>query len=89
MCVNINSTLKHLDEIEIFLDEKKPHIMDLNINKLDSSIGDDEISIEVYCLVRKDRNTHSGGVVQLYVLNDIPFIKRLDLACELESISID
>ena len=39
-------------------------------------------------LVRKGRNTHSGGVA-LYVRNDIRFIKRLDLACELESISID
>ena len=39
--------VKHLDEIKIFLDEKKkPHIMGLNETKLDSSIGDDEISIE-------------------------------------------
>ena len=45
-CLNINSILKHLDEIKIFLDEKKPHIMDLNETKLDSRIGDDEISIE-------------------------------------------
>ena len=88
MCVNINSILKHLDEIKIFLDEKRPHIMGLNETKLDSSIGDDEISIERDTLVRKDRNTHGGGVV-LYVHNDIPFIKRLDLACELESISIE
>ena len=26
MCLNINSILKRLDEIKIFLDEKKPHI---------------------------------------------------------------
>ena len=87
MCLNINSILKHLDEIKIFLDEKKPHIMGLNETKLDSSIGGDEISIEGYSLVRKDRNTHGGGVA-LYVHNDIPFSKRLDLACELESISV-
>ena len=66
----------------------RTHIMGLNETKLDSSIGDDEISIEGYGLVRKDRNTHGGGVA-LYVHNDIPFIKRLDLACELESISIE
>ena len=88
MCLNINSILKHFDEIKIFLDEKKPHIMGLNETKLDSSIGDDELSIEGYSLVRKDRNTHGGGVA-LYVHNDIPFIKRLDLACELESISVE
>ena len=40
MCLNINSILKHLDEIEIFLDEKKPTIIDLNETELDSSIGD-------------------------------------------------
>ena len=88
MCLNINSILKHFDEIKIFLDEKEPHIMGLNETKLYSSIGDDEISIEGYSLVRKDRNTHGGGVA-LYVHNDIPFIKRLDLACEIESISIE
>ena len=43
MSLNINSILKHLDEIKIFLEEKKPHIMGLNETKLDSSIGDDEI----------------------------------------------
>ena len=48
MCLNINSILQHLDEIKIFLDEKKPRIMGLNETKLDSSIGDDEISIEGY-----------------------------------------
>ena len=33
-------------------------------------------------------NTYGGGVT-LYVHNDIPFIKRFDLACELESISVE
>ena len=65
-----------------------PHITGLNETKLDSSTGDDEISTEGYSLVRKDRNTHGGGGA-LYVHNDIPFIKRLDLARELESISIE
>ena len=88
MCLNINSILKHLDEIKIFLDEKKPHIMGLNETKLDSSIGDDEISVEGYGSVRKDRNIRGGGVA-LYVHNDIPFIKRLDLPCELKSIPIE
>ena len=27
MYLNINAILKHLDEIKILLDEKKPHIM--------------------------------------------------------------
>ena len=62
--------------------------MGLNETKLDSSIGDDEISTEGYSLVRKDRNTYVGGVA-LYVHNDIPFINRLNLAYELESISIE
>ena len=88
MCLNINSVLKHLDEIKILLDEMKPHIMGLNETKLDSSIGDNEISTDGYSLVRKDRNTHDGGVT-LYVHNDTPFVNRLDLACEVESISIE
>ena len=59
-----------------------------NETKLNSNIGDDEISVEGYSLVRKDRNIHGGGVA-LYEHNDILFIKRLDLACELESISVE
>ena len=45
MCLNVNSILKYLDEINIFLDEKKPHIIGLNETKLDSSIGDDEYQL--------------------------------------------
>ena len=48
MCLNINSILKHFDEIKMFMDAKKPHIMGLNETKLDSSIRDDEISVVGY-----------------------------------------
>ena len=45
---------------------------------LDDSITDGEISIDGYCLVRRDRN-RSGGGVCMYIRNDISFSPRIDL----------
>ena len=62
--------------------------MGLNETKLNSSIGDDEISIEGYSLVRKI-GIRTVEVWRCTCIIILPFIKRLDLACELESIFIE
>ena len=45
-CLNINSLLKHLDELRIMADEKNPHIICFNKTKLDGSIRDEELFID-------------------------------------------
>ena len=45
---------------------------------LDDSITDSEISIDGYCLVRRDRNKSGGGVC-MYIRNVISFSPRIDL----------
>ena len=87
MCLNIDSLFKHLDETKLFVEQEMPHELDVNETKLDEIISDDKIALEGYIVIRNDKNA-SGGGVALFVHNDIPFIKRLDLSCKLESLSI-
>ena len=76
--------MKHLDEIRILVDEKKPHILGLNETKIDG-----DIDIEDYALNRKDRNCFGGGVA-IYVHKSIRFKERVDLGTtELETITIE
>ena len=60
----------------------------INETKLDENVSEDEIALEGYTVIRNDRNT-SGGGVALFVHSDVLFIKRSDLSCELESLSIE
>ena len=81
--------MKHLDEIRILVDEKKPHILCLNETKIDGSIADDDIDIKDYALNRKDRNFFGGGVA-IYVHKSIRFKERVDLGMiELETITTE
>ena len=88
-CLDVNSLMKHLDEISILVDEKKPHILCLNKTKIDSSIADDNFGIEDYALKHKDQNCVGGGVA-IYVHKSIRFKERVDLRkIELETITIE
>ena len=44
--LNIGSLLKHFDEIKVFLDEYKPHILGLNETRLNDDVEDDDLFIE-------------------------------------------
>jgi hypothetical protein len=60
--LNINSLLKHIDEIRILLSDNPFDILAINETKIDSSILDAEIHIDNYTIVRFDRNRFGGGV---------------------------
>ena len=64
--LNVNSILKHIDEIRSLVKHNNIHLFALNETKIDESIFDDEIKIENYSLVRKDR-TRQGGGVAMYI----------------------
>ena len=76
--LNINSLLKHIDEIRVLLTEYTFDILTINESKIDNSISDNELHIFGYDIIRKDRNRYGGGVV-LYVRDNIPFSERKDL----------
>ena len=88
MSLNIFSLLPHLDELRIFVDSEKPHIICINETKLDDSIDDSLVHTDGYAIIRKDRNKHGGGVA-LYIHQNINFELKGELMCdEIESISV-
>ena len=87
--LNVNSLLKHLDEIRTMLSDYPFDILAINESKIDPSISNSEISIQHYSIVRLDRNRYGGGVV-LYIKNNIPYVERQDLVSDdLEMICIE
>ena len=73
--LNVNSLLKHIDEIRVLLEKYTFDILAINESKIDKSIPDNEIHVIGYDLIRNDRNRYGGGVV-LYVRDNIPFSVR-------------
>ena len=87
--LNINSLLKHIDEIRILLSDNPFDILAINETKIDSSILDSEIHIDNYTIVRFDRNRFGGGVA-LYIKNNIPYSERKDFVPDnLEMICVE
>ena len=60
--LNIASLLKHLDELRIFVEEEKPHIIGINATRLDNMVNDSDIEIDGYEVMRWDRDRNGGGV---------------------------
>ena len=87
--LNVNSLLKHIDEIRLMLSNHVFDILAINESKIDPSIPDSEINIPSYKSIRKDRNRNGGGVV-IYVREQISFRDRNDLVSDgLEMICIE
>ena len=76
--LNVNSLLKHIDEIRHFLFKFPFDIFAINESKIDDSITDGEISISGFNLIRKDHSRAGGGVV-LYIRESLSYIDRNDL----------
>jgi exonuclease III len=72
--LNVNSLLKHIDEIQVILEKHPLDILAINESKIDDSISDNEINISGYALCQKDRNRNGGGVV-LYIRDCFSFIE--------------
>ena len=80
MSLNVFSLLGHLDQLNILIEEEKPHVIGINETKIDSDISDTDIQIGGYEVVRRDRNKWGGGVA-LYIHKSISanYAVRLDL----------
>ena len=87
--IYIYTSLKHLDELRILVDQEMPHVIGINETKTDSSISDTDIQKEGYRVVRRDRNKWCGGVA-LFIHESISkYCIRSDLMDNnLESLSI-
>ena len=91
-CLNINSLLAHIDELRITMYSTKIDILCINETKLDSTIGDHEVCLPGFELVRRDRivNDRNGGGVCIYIRCNLNFKIRDDLISEiLENLTVE
>ena len=87
--LNINSLLKHIDELRVCVSKQQIDILAINETKLDLNIPMDLISLEGYNWVSMNRNRFGGGV-GFYIRNTIDFRTRPDLNTQcIELLSIE
>ena len=87
--LNINSLLRHVDELRLMLSDSEIDVFDINESKIDNTVKDSEISIPGYNMIRRDRNRFGGGVV-VYIREIHSFCERKDLnSDDLEMICIE
>ena len=85
--VNINGVRGKILELLVFLEAHQPHVVAIQETKIDSIITISELFPEpfVYNEYRKDRNTHSGGMM-LLIHRDISHMPITDLENNSESV---
>ncbi len=56
--LNITSLVKHIDELRVYLSNNVIDVLAINETRLESTIGDNEVHIPGYEIVRRDRNSN-------------------------------
>ena len=72
MALNIFSLMSHLDELQVFISDNKPHIIGITETKIDSTIQNSDIEIDNYVIERDGRDKHSGDVA-VYIHKSISY----------------
>ena len=52
MALNIFSLMPHLDELRVFISDKKPHIIGITETNIDSTIQNSDVEIDDYVIER-------------------------------------
>ncbi len=76
--LNINSLLKHMDQLRVCMFNQQVDILAINETKLNADVPQDLISLEGYTWVSRNRN-RSGGGVGFFIRNTINYRTRFDL----------
>ena len=88
-CLNINSLVKHIDELRVLLSEFSVDILAINETKLDESIKSSELHLPGYEFIRRDRSRNGGGV-GFYIKSSNSYVVRSDLnVINLENLIIE
>ena len=69
VCLNARSIINKKNELDIMVDEIKPHIIGITESWANNDITDAELGLEGYVMFRKDR---MGRRVLLYIKETIP-----------------
>ena len=79
--LNITSLLKHIDELRVFLNDQNIDVLAINETRLNESILDQEVKVQGYDIIRRDRSTNGrfGGGVCFYIRSNISYTVRTDL----------
>ena len=70
--LNFRSLVRNISEIKLLLSQNDVHILSVNETLLDNSVLNNEIEIEGFQILRKDRNRNGGGVA-IYIRNNLHF----------------
>ena len=54
--LNCRSVIKYIEDLRLLILSKEAHVISLNETRLDTSVGDGEIDVPGYNVVRCDRN---------------------------------
>ena len=90
--LNINRLTTHIDELRLFIAQEKIDILAINETELDDLVGNNDIYIPGYEIVRRDRvtNGHNGGGVCFYIRSNLNYNIRQDLQHEkLEFLAVE
>ena len=72
MCLNARSIINKNNELNIMVDNIKPHIIGITESWANNDITDGELGLAGYVMFRKDRIGRRGGGVLLYIKETIP-----------------
>ena len=72
VCLNARSIINKKNELNIMVDDIKPHIIGITESWANKDITNAELGLEGYVMFRKDRIGRRGGGVLLYIKDTIP-----------------
>ena len=72
VCLNARSIINKKTELNIMVDDIKPHIIGKTESWANNDITNAELGLEGYVMFRKDRIGRRGGGVLLYIKDTIP-----------------
>ena len=72
LSLNARSIINKNNELNIMVDDIKPHIIGITESWANNDITDAELGLEGYVMFRKDRIGRRGGGVLLYIKETIP-----------------
>ena len=70
--LNIHSLCNKMDELRLFCNEYKTHVLCLNETWLDENISYEELRLTDYNIIRRDRDCLGGGVA-VYIADHLQF----------------
>ena len=83
--LNARSLLPKISELKLIAKMTRATVISVTETWLDSSVTDQEISIDNYCVARKDQNRNGGGVCT-YIRNDVAFYIKNDISADQDEI---